>query len=116
MSFQINGDGFVQDSKGRVLLRVTDGGKRGLVYAHMDNHEWSWNHYEGTTLAHADTTVEVPLSPELGVRYDVVGKCLEVYFLCQRVRQKIINGFNKAEVGVITALVMTNLLGVAHLE
>lgn len=91
----------MQDAQGRVLLRVIDGGKKGQVHAHKDNSEWSWNHYEGTTLPSESTKVEIPLCPELGIQYDVVSNRVEAYFLCQKVQQKIINGFNKAEVNTV---------------
>lgn len=97
-SFETTGNGFVQDKNGNVLLRVLEGGKKGQVFSAYGSKQWSWNHYEGTTIPADSNKIEMPLGKEMAIRYDIVTGIVEVYFMCDGIQQMLCKGSNKAEV------------------
>ncbi|GMH35750.1 hypothetical protein BSKO_03618 [Bryopsis sp. KO-2023] len=86
-SFEPNGNGFVQDKEGKMLLRVSNEGKKGQVYQEDGALLSSWDHYDGTKMTSDSTTVDMPLSKDMGIRYCIVSARVEVYILCETVRQ-----------------------------
>ena len=93
ISFDVLGNGFVNFPNGQALLSYSAEKDRGVQYDPKGKIVREWSKKDSANISHS---VEVELDANLAFRHRMPEGIPEVYFACNTVRQKLIQGYNPA--------------------